>query len=829
MASFYDVNTGDRLFDAEFMKAQQENLPLLELYKELLPLKSTLKFMTIGAHPDDELTPLLSYLRFHEGISIAVTCANRGQGGQNAIGYEYLQELGALRTNELISACKATSSELFFLDASGSSSISDFGFAKTAAETIEKWGGENAILKPLVKAIRSFKPDIIFTSFLDVDGQHGHHRAMYHMMLKAFELAANKDFFDGMPAWQVSKLYIPADSALGLTYADSTEPPEATVIINSGRYNNVFGATYAQIAEQSRAYHKTQSMGVWRYEEPLPVKLHLLQTSGIAKADNEQTIADGLSSNLAQLADSLNNAKLANDIQTANDYLQKAIAAWPNHDLIKENLKLARPILDNAKQQVSDLYIADRLAEKINQLDKALALSYQLKAYIEADYDIVNAGESIDVKLHIFNGSDSALHDCKLMPKFADYITCTPNNFKVSQLQASEFCTLEFTLNIDSNAPLDNPFYFSLQDMPKAYVKVICDNQTLQIPCLTKKLHVLPEVSIMAENSDILSKVDDGKFELSLVATSYSKTPVSGDITLNINDKWQVKPSKHSINLDGFQKQSKLSFHIDASATKLQEGTSDITILYNGAPASYVKKISYSHIDDIYLISDTKVRYHNYHNIQATEKISYIEGGSDNVATVLKDMNYDVTLIAEDNLSTFAINDFDVIIIGIMAYRKQALYHINNKLLDWVKNGGRLIVQYQRPWENWQENGTAPWYLKLGTPSFHFRITDENAKVNILDSQHQLFNFPNKIEDKDWQGWIKERGLYFASDWDETNLKSLVSMQDYDGKTLKGALLYGDYGKGSYIYVGLNLFFQLQNYVSGSMKLWQNLITKNNK
>ena len=280
------------LTDHERIARQQGDPALLRLQRALSRLKSVLTYMNTGAHPDDEHSGLLAALRFHYGMRIVVACATRGEGGQNAVGPERGAALGVLRTREMEASARVIDAGIVWLGHGPDDPIHDFGFSKSGEDTLARWG-ERRIIERLVRAYRIERPDIVSPTFLDVPGQHGHHRAMTRAAIEAFALAADpaafpEHFAEGLQPWQVAKLYLPAWSGAGTSYDDEEPPPPETVAVEPPRRDQATGATYAQIGEWSRACHRSQGMGIWRDEGRTRWPLHLLlSTRTVAGPERE--------------------------------------------------------------------------------------------------------------------------------------------------------------------------------------------------------------------------------------------------------------------------------------------------------------------------------------------------------------------------------------------------------------------------------------------------------------------------------------------------------------------------------------------------------------
>ena len=328
----------------ERVQEQASQSAIVKLWEALLPLKSVNSFMNTGAHPDDERSSLLAYLSRGEGVRVISVTANRGEGGQNAIGTEYGNALGALRSREMEEASRAFGVDLYFLSEGADDPIYDFGFSKTPEEAFRIWGKDRT-LRRLVRVIRESRPDVLFTSFLDVYGQHGHHRAMNEATQLAFKLAADPKAFpeqikQGLQPWQAKKLYLPAESGAGSTYADAEPPPSVTLEVDTGAFDSIFGATYEQLGEQARVYHQSQGMGSWHPEEPSTVSLHLLRST-VDRVEDDTAIFSGLPNTVGDLAETVSDSELAQTLRSAQSYIGAALNDYPDYVAVAANIQSA--------------------------------------------------------------------------------------------------------------------------------------------------------------------------------------------------------------------------------------------------------------------------------------------------------------------------------------------------------------------------------------------------------------------------------------------------------------------------------------------------------
>ena len=179
-----------------------------------------------------------------------------------------------------------------------------------------------------------------------------------------------------------------------------------------------------------------------------------------------------------------------------------------------------------------------------------------------------------------------------------------------------------------------------------------------------------------------------------------------------------------------------------------------------------------------------------------------------------------MVLIKPENINAETLKRFDAIVIGIRAYNTvDALKFKQQYLFDFVKQGGNLIVQYNIN-VGIVVDQLAPYPLVLSRD----RVTDENAQVTLLNPNNELLNYPNKITEKDFEGWVQERGLYFPEKWSK-EFTPVLSMHDKDESPKDGSLLIAKYGKGHYIYTGLSFFREFPEGVAGAFRLFANMLS----
>ncbi len=779
--------------DQERIAAQVRNPRIVRLWQALAPLKSCVSFMNTGAHPDDETSEMLAALALRDGIALSFACANRGEGGQNAIGSEVTHDLGVVRTAEMERAADVLNLNLYWLSETPADTIFDFGFSKRGTETLEKWGRERT-LKRFVEIIRTERPDIICPTFLDVPGQHGHHRAMTELAHDVMSAAADPTFPDvDLPVWQVKKLYLPAWSGAGDNYDDDLPPPSATLTVKGTGQDPVTGWSWAQIGEQSRAFHLTQGMGRWvpnGKERDWP--LHLVR-SKVEGPDRQ--ITDGLPATLADLASFAGAPEIADDLQAAQSACVAAFEAFPDMEEVARQAALALKAVRAARDACPDKAreeVQHRLAAKEAQLSHVLrvASGAEVRAWLERD--VLRPGDSGALTIE----SSGPVSDVSpVLPKgwrFADGLVQVPVDAEGTDCYPATYRPGVARLPaIRVGVTVDGVSSETLLPLERAPVVLPARSATLS-----------PDRALINAASE-LRQIDlrvSGLF------------PQSGKVGLDLPSGWSAIPAT-----EGF---------LVEAPRDVAAGLYDLFLKIDGAPAETVKRIAYPHIGERARAFPAQLSVRVLDVELPDVRVGYVGGGNDRVGHWLKALGLEVTELADSDLTEEGLKDIDTIAVGVFAMRaRPALKNAMPLVHRWVEEGGNLVTLYHRPWDDWDPETVPPRRLEIGKPSLRWRVTDEHAQVTHLLPGHPLLNTPNRITNEDWKDWHKERGLYFAKIWDEA-YEPLLSMADPDEAAHEGALLSARIGKGRHTHVALILHHQMEKLVPGAFRLMANLVAR---
>ena len=789
------------------------------LANTLRQLGSNKRVLMIGAHPDDEDTQLLVLLSRGMGAQAAYLSLTRGEGGQNLIGPELGPELGIIRTEELLAARELDGAQQFFTRAY------DFGYSKTAEETFRFWP-RDSILKDVVDIIRRFKPQIIIAVFsgTPADG-HGHHQVSAILARQAFDLL--RDSAGGPQKFYRSTRGDP--SATTLTFAVGTLDPIA-------------GQSYFQIAMQSRSRHRSQDMGQLQRPGPATSGVALLAKKG-AGSPEPGAGSNGESSMFTGVDTTIHVAGFAALIDSARG----ALTPWRPAASLPYLLR-ASHLLGNA----------DTLQRRL--LDRAIATAAGVSVDGTADDGIVIPGERLQLEVNVWNGGDSAVRVDSVAVVAPSGWTLERVDFGAPTVGTGTVQTRRFALTVARDAERTQPYFLrrpltsrgGLYDWSAAPPDV--RGQPFEPPPVTARVRVIigaepvtltrevvyryrdqaigeirrpivvtRDVDVAVEPDELLWPIDGGSHEprhFTVLVTNRTRGPANPRVSLTAPTGWPAI-SAESLAFTREDESKSVIVSVAPPATdSLKPG------IYNlRAGSGSLEIIDYPHIRPRALTkpSVAQIRLAPI-ALPALSRVGYVRGAADRVPEALLGIGVPLELIGPDSLARGDLSRYDVIVIGSRAYETEpALVANNGRLLDYVRNGGLVVVQYQQ--YPFVDGGFAPYPLTIARP--HDRVTDENAPITELEPSNPVFHYPNQIGADDWRGWVQERGLYFAHTWDTTYVP-VLEMHDPSPPNppgdLKGGLLIAPVGRGTYVYTGLSFFRQLPAGVPGAYRLFVNLL-----
>jgi hypothetical protein len=291
-------------------------------------------------------------------------------------------------------------------------------------------------------------------------------------------------------------------------------------------------------------------------------------------------------------------------------------------------------------------------------------------------------------------------------------------------------------------------------------------------------------------------------------------------LTILCEKGWNVSPDFYDFNFSSLGQENEYKFKIKSTNNNLtSEIKAQLEIDDKNLSRSLVT-INYPHIQPQTVMPESRAKILRLDfNKETVHKIAYIMGSGDKIPELLRDLGFYVDVFTKEPLTTELLENYDAVIAGIRAYNtNQRLSTDQKNILKYVENGGTLIIQYNTLGDLITD--PSPLKLKISRD----RVTEEDATITILNSNHHLLNYPFQITSNDFDGWIQERGLYFPNEWDE-NFIPLLEMNDTGETPKSGSLLVTEYGKGIFIYTGLSFFRQLPTGVEGAYKLFINLLS----
>nr|WP_010195274.1 NEW3 domain-containing protein [Bacillus sp. m3-13] len=814
-----------------------------ELWKVVNPLKTTTSFLNTGAHPDDERSNLLAYLSLGNGVRTGSLIANRGEGGQNQIGLELGNGLGIIRSEELIEASAVTNVDLIILSEDLSDPIYDFGFSKSPDETLEEWD-EEIVYERLIRKLREYRPEIVFPSFLNVDSQHGHHRAINVLTLKAYEDAANPDIFpehleEGLTPWQIKKMYLPAQTVSGASWQVPNNYQQTvagqTISIEVGNeIDEVYGKTYAQLGEDSRYLHKSQGMGRDLPVQPIYVNLELVKSESDI-LEQEETIFDGLDFNFEDTAKHLNKKdnQVRGSLLKVQKALNKVVEQYPSrantfeesHKALSEVSKTIKKVEKSKIDSTLKDDILFKLRVKKEQLSKVSQVSSELAVTVEVDNPTLTKGGETTVKVTAKNNGDVSIQDVLLeLNAPENWHVSTPG--KKKNLKPGEQISVNFTVEVPENASYFHPYEKSMISGKATYKQQKESASFIVEP--TNTVAVLPDVSVDLNPDQIaINQLDVPEtVEVEMVLTNYVNGSAEAIPSLELPEGWSASASQEIVYFEQQGETQNVTFTI-TPGTDIPEAfeVAGMVEVDNDSFGTTVQPISYDHIRKQYYPYEAVSKGIAFElTIPEDLKVGYIDSGFDQIADYLKDIGMDITELSNEEIASGDLSQYDSIVLGIRAYRKEGLASLSDKLKEYVEQGGHVVAQYHTPSDSFDGDEHPPFPITIGTPSIRWRVTDQNAEITVQKPEHPLFNFPNEIEESDWNNWVQERALYFPSAWDD-RYETFISMADPGEEPFSSGILMAEYGEGTYMYTNLVWYRQIQGQVSGGYRIFTNLIS----
>lgn len=788
-----------------------------DIYHDLQHLGNSARVLYLAAHPDDENTKVISWLENHRQVRTAYLSLTRGDGGQNLIGPELGAKLGVLRTQELLQARRYDGGEQFF------SRALDFGYSKTAEETLEFWDREK-ILGDVVWTIRQFRPDVIITRFPAEDyGGHGHHTASARLAQEAFELAADEDAYpdqlEWVEPWQPLRLVWNHSSWWEPNLDSIARDNPRYITAQVGTFNPLLGLSCNEIASYSRTQHKSQGFGV-SVDRSYQLEYFRHEKGKQARTD----LLDDLDTTWARYGWDQAQQKWL-EILAKFEPQAPHLTALPLLEL--------RAILREQKPR-------PELSRAIEQVEHLAVRCLGLHAELKAPQPFLQSDSLVDLSLRLVNRSPVNL---EYLP--TETIEKAKNNAGQPLLPYRPLVdTVKMKPTTQSSQPywLRKPYEttFTVEDQHligqpqntpvlQTAVEVQLGKYRLPVKITPQYVYsdrvngeqrepllVVPPVTARPQASNMIY-VKDTPQELAVEFESYAGRELHWEAS---HPNWDIQPSEGKISFGPQAQTKRVTLRIQPrdGAT---EGQLRIKAQGEEDPLQDLSLIQYEHIPKRMVLEPAEVNLVKLDLEKRGQRVAYIPGAGDAVDEAIRRMDYQVDVLGEKDFREADLSQYQAVVAGIRAYNTQEwLPGMKDKLLQYMKQGGLYLVQYNTSSSDLLTEDIGPYDFQISRE----RVTEERAEAHFLLPQHPVLQEPNALAQKDFEGWVQERGLYFADEWDEAYAAPL-GWHDQGEAMRKGGLLVADYGEGAFIYTGISFFRELPAGVPGAYRLLANLLS----
>ena len=801
-----------------------------EIFQDIQRLSFLGSALYVAAHPDDENTRMISWLSNDIKARTAYLSLTRGDGGQNLIGPEIRELLGLLRTQELLAARRIDGGHQMFTRAN------DFGYSKTPAETMEIWNRDE-VLSDVVWAIRKWQPDVIINRFSHDTGRrtHGHHTASAILSVEAFDMAGDPSVYPDqlslVQPWQPSRLFFNTS----WWFFGSREKFEAAdksrmISVDIGTYYPLLGASNTEIAAQSRSQHKCQAFGDMGTRGSNMEYLELIKGS---MPMDQSSLFEGINTSWSRV---------------------------PGGDLVgKQLLEIEKTFrFDNPAASVPGLLRALALMKELPQdnywvqvkseeVKNVIAACMGLFLEAVADDPASTPGESLSVNLEATNRSaTTAILTGISIPALAIDTTIklplgnnTENKiYKDAVIPSDMPVTNPYWLNadgtmgmyrVDNRALIGNPetdrpikvaFHLAIDGEDISFEKEVVYKYEDPAKGEVYQPFVITPPVFVNFREDVYLFPDEQPKTIPVIVRA-GRDDLSGKVHLRHPEGWKISPEYIDFNLSRKGEEQILEFTVSPGG---KSGTYELSPEAEVGGKVYNRSltiIDYDHIPAQTVMMPAKIRVSKVDLQTSGERIGYLMGSGDAIPAGLQQIGYKVDLLEDDDLTLERLTDYDAVILGIRALNtRDRIGFSMPELLAYTEKGGTLIIQYNTSWGlKVPMAELAPYKLNISRD----RVTEEDAEVRILAPDHPVLNWPNRIEQRDFEGWVQERGLYFPDEWGP-EFTAILSSNDEGEPARDGGLLVAEYGKGHYIYSGLSWFRELPAGVPGAWRLFANII-----
>jgi LmbE family N-acetylglucosaminyl deacetylase len=852
------------------LPAQLRPQPVAELPGEatlqllLRRLASTGTFMQATAHPDDEDNALLAMFGIGQGMRTVLVSATRGDGGQNEIGPELFQALGVLRTEELLAAHRFDGAEQFFTRAV------DFGYSFSVDESIERWGGEE-IAGDYTRLIRAIRPDVVAGFLCGGGGGGQHHQASTRLTAEAVRAAADpakypEQIKEGLRPWRVRRMF--CTEGFGAGSQKGATPAAGLLMVDTAGFDPVIGRTYSEVGLEARSMHKCQGMpqllllpgaSTSRTYRSLDVFGAEGTMAPASMFEGIDTRLEGLTrfapSSGAVLAPAL--AAIAGHVEAARAALATSgqyAAVAP----LAAGLRAARALRSRIAASDADreeLFDVDfRLARKEREFEQALVVAAGIRLEALATDGLVIREQAVPVRAYVSNQAPD--------PLTVRGITFAPGSTAAAACAGSVAQGRGFSCDssvvVPADAPYSTPYWTPRRDAARydfepdvpfgvpfaptpfraafdltiggaeltvdraiefRYDNILAGEKRMELQVVPAfALTVTPGIAVVPAAAAASRRIE-------VTVINHQPGKAAAGVSLEIPPGWRTEPQKASVTFSREDEQATIAFTLmPPSGVRAGDYRAAATARSPAVESSLgYEVVEYPHVRRRHVVqpAETRVKVVDV-TVRRGLRVGYVMGVGDQVPAAIEQLGAELHVIGASELASGDLSRYHTIVTGVRAYERRADLRANNqRLLDYVAEGGTLLVQYNK--FEFNEAPYAPYPAKVSSG----RVTDEGSPIEILVPDHPVFNTPNRVDSRTWQGWVQERGLYFLGERDPRYV-DLIRLEDpfpLNSGPRTGALVEARYGKGRWIYVGLGLWRQLPAGTDGAYQLMANLVS----
>jgi LmbE family N-acetylglucosaminyl deacetylase len=812
------------IFSAVFAQKPQKPTSA-DIFQSIRKLNVLGSVLYVAAHPDDENQRFISYMANEKLYNVTYLSLTRGDGGQNLIGAELREQLGVLRTQELLMARSVDGGKQRF------SRANDFGFSKNPEETLQIWNKEE-VLSDVVWQFRQTQPDVVVNRFYHDKGieTHGHHTASAMLSVEAFDLAAKKEAYPeqltSVAPWQARRTFFNTSWWFyGSKEAFEKLDKKNLFQLDLGVFLPLKGKSNNELAAEARSMHRCQGFG------SKGVRGESIDYFDFIKGEKpkSQDMFEGINTTWTRIEGGKAIGKILAKVEKNFNINQPSASV---------------PMLLKALVLIEKLPNSYWKTAKLAEIKDVIRFCTGLFLEATATEVAASPGDKLKMKLEAIQRG--------ITPVILTSVRYEPALFDTTfafSLLDNKVLNYENTVKIPENTAYTAPYWLqkpytngmytvteqALRGLPetprfaKVLWKININGTTIDyetpvvykteepaIGEIYKPFEVLPPVFLEFNEQSYLFPNQEKTITVKVKA---GKDKIAGQLTLEVPNGWTVSESQaFELNRKGEEKT--LNFKITATKESSEGLIKAFATVGNNRSSTHLSMIQYDHIPPQSVLMPATARAARLEVSTKAHLIGYYMGAGDEVPAALRQIGCEVKLLEDKDINIENLQKYDAIVVGIRAYNtKDALKFEQPILLDYAKNGGTLVLQYNTSGDIVTDQ-LAPFKMKISRT----RVTDEKAEVRFILPENPALNLPNKLTNKDFDGWIQERGLYFANEWD-TAFAAPISLNDPTEKAADGALLIAPYGKGWYVYSSLSFFREMPMAVPGAVRLFANLIS----